>query len=142
MTTNPRVRTVRGKRVYDAEQQWVALDPNAEFLVRSAWSVWRRRPNQHLYELRYNGQSVGYLLCYTDGWRWETTWNPRTGSQRVRVSKATYPTWQAAASRLIRTDVGRLVCRGVKPPPVTAWERAIGVRGAPWEPRPAKAEHE
>lgn len=132
------MRTVRGRRVYDAEPQWIARDPNTEFGSRGAWVVLRRRPHQHLYELRYNGGSVGYLLRHTDGWRWETTWNPRTGSQRSRVSTTAYKTWQAAASRLARTDVGRLICRGASAPPASWWKPALSVRGEPWEPKPAE----
>lgn len=138
MTTKPRVRKVRGRRIYDPEPQWVALA--GEQFGSGGWVASRQRPYQHVYELTFSRQHVGYLLHYTDGWRWQTTWNPRTGSRRGRVSKATYPTWQAAASRLIRTDVGQIVCRRLKPPPAAAWAPAIGVRGAPWEPKPAEPE--
>lgn len=139
MTTKPKVRKVRGRRVYDAEPQWFA-PVDGDGLFSGGWVVYRQRPYQHLYGVRYNEQNVGYLLRFTDGWRWQTTWSPGSGPRNGRTSKATYSTWQAAASRLIRTDVGRVVCRGQKPPRADAWTRAIGVRGEPWEPKPAEPE--
>lgn len=127
----PKVRRVGKYRFYDPEPQWSAP---------GRWVVARRRPHQHLYELIHNGGVVGALLRFTDGWRWQTTWTPGTGSRRVRTSKTAYPTWQAAASRLARTSTGRAVCRGQSAPPAAAWTPALYVRGTPWEPKPAEPE--
>lgn len=139
-TKRPKVRYFGKRRFYDPEPQWFA---NAtDDLFSGGWVVYRQRPEQHAYGLRFNGDNVGYLLRVPDGWHWQTTWNPRTGSSRIRTSTAAYPTWQAAASRLIRTDVGRRVCRGQKPPPADAWRLATGVQGKPWEPKPAEPDQQ
>lgn len=138
MTTRPKVRKIRGRRVYTPEPQWFA--PTTDDLPTGGWMVFRQRPEQHAYLLRFNGENIGFLLRFTDGWRWQTTWSPNHGPQRGRISKATYATWQAAASRLVRTDVGRLVCDRRLPPHAKAWRPAMDVRGEPWEPKPAEPE--
>lgn len=137
MTTKPRVRKYRGRRFYDPEPQYHA-PVNPDDMFSRSWVVYRQRPLQHSYGLRFNGGDIGYLLRFTDGWRWQTTWSPGDRHPKGRLSSATYKTWQAAASRLIRTDVGRTVCRGQKPPDATAWRPFSGV--TPWEPKPAEPE--
>ncbi|MGW5643637.1 hypothetical protein [Saccharopolyspora sp. NPDC003762] len=116
-------------------------EPEPQYATSNGWAVGRvrGRDTQHAYLVTYRRQWAGWLLHQADGWRWLLTWSPSTASKPPRfgierTSRRAYQTWQAAASYLARTDVGRLIAGIGNGPGITAWEP---VTGEPWVPRPA-----
>ncbi|MGI8308119.1 hypothetical protein [Saccharopolyspora hattusasensis] len=116
-------------------------EPEPQHVTANGWTAARIRGRdfQHGYLLMYRGQYAGWLMHQSDGWRWLLTWQPSTVDRPPRfgierVSRRAYPTWQAAAGHLARTDVGRLIAGIGNGPRVTAWEP---IAGEPWVPRPA-----
>ncbi|HEV2778521.1 MAG TPA: hypothetical protein VGX25_03900 [Actinophytocola sp.] len=129
MSSRPR----RTKYGYPSEPQYA---------TSNGWVVARKRPHQHAYEVLYRGQLVGWVSRSVDGWRWHLTWSPSSTGRAARfgctrVSTGAYAGWQAAVSRIARTDVGRKIA-GADTPTRDTWTPSFRVRGEPWVPRPAK----
>jgi hypothetical protein len=117
----------RRPRLQKPEPQW----------ANGKWTVARQRPIQHAYLVIYGGQHVGWVAPVAEGgWRWITTWNPRTGGSQLRQSKHAFRSWEHAVGALAATAMAKAVTTTPDVPDVENWVRHYLLHGKPWTPTP------